>query len=434
MTKIKFFQELINSLFEKPKINKSLNFLFDKKKPLTTKEYVENVATAKGEVSALGHAELLITHCEQLNDTGLIKFFELLRKNYEVNIDDLLMAVQNYEIKKTSENLVKLMKLSEPLRRDIFRRCNAISRGTVRLVNLRERLLKFTIKKPELKAVDYDLVYLFKNWFNRGFLILRPINWETPAHILEKIIAYEAVHEINSWDELRARLAPKDRRCFAFFHPSMQDEPIIFVEVALTREIPSNIQNVLQKDRDFLEPEDAKVAVFYSISNCQRGLNGISFGNFLIKQVATDLSGELKNLKNFVTLSPIPGFRKWMKNKYPKLDVKIEKMKKPDQLSKIKDDLLNCLGEYFFKSERSDKMPNDPVARFHLGNGASLEQINFLGDISSNGIDLSGGLMVNYLYDLEKVEQNHETFVSEKKINISKNAKNSLMKYYKEID
>ena len=434
MTKIKFFQELINSLFEKPKINKSLNFLFDKKKPLTTKEYVENVASAKGEVSALGHAELLITHCEKLNDKELIKFFELLRKNYDLNLDDLLLILKNYQIEKTSENLVELMKQSEPLRRDIFRRCNAISRGTVRLVNLRKRLLEFAVKKPELKAVDYDLVYLFRNWFNRGFLILRPINWETPAHILEKIIAYEAVHEINSWDELRARLAPKDRRCFAFFHPAMQDEPIIFVEVALTKEIPSNIQNILQKERVFLEPEEAKVAVFYSISNCQKGLTGISFGNFLIKQVATNLSYELKNLKNFVTLSPIPGFRKWIRNKYPKFDLKIEKIKKPHQLSKIKDYLLKYLGEYFFKSERSDKMPNDPVARFHLGNGASLEQINFLGDVSSNGIDLSGGLMVNYLYDLEKVEQNHEIFVSEKKINISKNAKNSLMRYYKEID
>ena len=434
MTKIKFFQGLLNSLFDKPKINKSLNFLFEKKKSLTTSEYVENVASAKGEVSALSHAELLISHCERLHDRELINFFEILRKNFEVNSDDLYIATQNYKSEKTSENLVKLMKLSEPLRRDIFTRCNGITRGTIRLVNLRKRLLELIIKKPELKAVDYDFVYLFKNWFNRGFLILRPINWETPAHILEKIIAYEAVHEINSWDELRTRLAPKDRRCFAFFHPAMEDEPIIFVEVALTKEIPSNIQNVLQKERVFLEPEEAKAAVFYSISNCQKGLTGISFGNFLIKQVATDLSYEFKNLKNFVTLSPIPGFRNWMRNKYPKLDAKIEKIKKSDQLSKIKDDLLTCLGEYFFKSERSDKMPNDPVARFHLGNGASLEQINFLGDTSSNGIKLSGGLMVNYLYDLEKVEQNHETFVSEKKINISKNAKNSLMKYYKEID
>ena len=416
MTKVKFLQGLLNSLFEKPKINKSLHFLFEKKKALTTSEYVENVASAKGEVSALGHAELLISHCEQLNDRELINFFELLRKNYEVNSDDLYLATQNYKSEKTSENLVKLMKLSEPLRRDIFTRCNGITRGTIRLVNIRKRLLELIIKKQELKAVDYDLVYLFKNWFNRGFLILRPINWETPAHILEKIIAYEAVNEINSWDELRARLAPKDRRCFAFFHPAMQDEPIIFVEVALTKEIPSNIQNVLKKERVFLEPEEANVAVFYSISNCQKGLTGISFGNFLIKQVATDLSYEFKNLENFVTLSPIPGFRKWMRNKYPKLYAKIEKIKKSDQLSKIKDDLLTCLGEYFFKSERSDKMPNDPVARFHLGNGASLEQINFLGDISSNGIELSGGLMVNYLYDLEKVEQNHEIFVLEKKI------------------
>ncbi len=434
MTKIKFFQGLLNSLFDKPKINKSLNFLFEKKKSLTTSEYVENVVSAKGEVSALSHAELLISHCEQLNDRELINFFEILRKNFEVNSDDLYLATQNYKSDKTSENLIKLMKLSEPLRRDIFTRCNGIARGTIRLVNLRKKLLELIIKKPELKAVDYDFVYLFKNWFNRGFLILRPINWETPAHILEKIIAYEAVHEINSWDELRTRLAPKDRRCFAFFHPAMEDEPIIFVEVALTKEIPSNIQNVLQKERVFLEPEEAKAAVFYSISNCQKGLTGISFGNFLIKQVATDLSYEFKNLKNFVTLSPIPGFRKWIRNKYPKLDTKIEKIKKSDHLSKIKDDLLTCLGEYFFKSERSDKMPNDPVARFHLGNGASLEQINFLGDSSSNGIKLSGGLMVNYLYDLEKVEQNHETFVSEKKINISKNAKNSLIKYYKEID
>ena len=366
MTKLKFFQELINSLFVKQKNDKPFSFFLDKKKQLTTKEYLHNVASAKGEVSALNHAELLISHCEQLNDKELMNFFELLRKNYEVDSENLLLAIQNYDYEKNSQNLVNLLKLSEPSRRDIFTRCNGITRGTIRLVNLRKRLLELIIKKPELKAVDYDLVYLFKNWFNRGFLILRPINWETPAHILEKIIAYEAVHEINSWDELRTRLAPKDRRCFAFFHPAMQDEPIIFVEVALTKDIPSNIQNVLQKERVFLEPEEAKAAVFYSISNCQKGLTGISFGNFLIKQVATDLSYEFKNLKNFVTLSPIPGFRKWIRNKYPKLDVKIEKIKKSDQLSKIKDDLLNCLGEYFFKSERSDKMPNDPVARFHL--------------------------------------------------------------------
>jgi malonyl-CoA decarboxylase len=323
------------------------------------------------------------------------------------------------------------MKVSEPKRREIFRRCNGISRGTIRLVNLRKRLLIVLNKNPQLKAVDYDLVYLFKNWFNRGFLILRPINWETPAHILEKIIAYEAVHEINSWDELRSRLAPKDRRCFAFFHPAMQDEPIIFVEVALMKDVPSKIEDVLKEKRDIFEPEETSVAVFYSISNCQKGLAGISFGNFLIKQVANDLNLEFKNLNKFITLSPVPGLRKWISNKYPKFDINLEKFKKPEQFLKVHETMMGYIGNYFLNSDRSDNMPNDPVARFHLGNGASLEQINYLGDPSLNGIKLSAGLMVNYLYDLDKVEQNHEQFISEKKINISKSAKKDLLRYMK---
>ena len=273
------------------------------------------------------------------------------------------------------------------------------------------------------------MVYLFKNWFNRGFLILRPINWETPAHILEKIIAYEAVHQINSWDELRARLAPKDRRCFAFFHPAMQDEPIIFVEVALMKGIPSKIEDVLREKRDILDPEETSVAVFYSISNCQKGLAGISFGNFLIKQVANDLNLEFKNLKKFITLSPVPGFRKWIRNKSPKVDIKLEKCVTDEHFLKNHDLIMHHVGNYFMKSDRPDGLPNDPVARFHLGNGASLEQVNFLGDSSINGKVLSAGIMVNYLYDLDKVEKNHELLVSEKKINVSKLAKKDLLKY-----
>ena len=244
-----------------------------------------------------------------------------------------------------------------------------------------------------------------------------------------KNIAYEAVHEINAWDELRLRLAPKDRKCFAFFHPAMQDEPIIFVEVALMTNIPSKIQDVLEKKRDILEPCEAKVAVFYSISNCQKGLSGISFGNFLIKQVANDLKFEFSNIKKFVTLSPVPGLRNWIKNKNPKFELTLEKFKKAEQFLKVEPILIKHAGEYFLKSDRFDGMPNDPVARFHLGNGASLEQINYLGDTSSNGLKLSGGLMVNYLYDLDKVEENHEAFISENKINISKNAKKDLIQY-----
>ena len=429
MIKINFFNDLINSLFDKPNKKKSFNFFSDKKKILSTKDFIDNVALAKGEVSALGYAEFLMQHCEKLDEKELIIFFKLMRENFDISSIDLSQAVDEYKVNSNSENLITLMKFSEPKRREIFRRCNGISRGTIRLVNLRKRLLGILKKNPELRAVDYDLVYLLKNWFNRGFLILRPINWETPAHILEKIIAYEAVHEINSWDELRLRLAPKDRRCFAFFHPAMQDEPIIFVEVALMKNIPSKIQDVLEEKRDFLEPDEANVAVFYSISNCQKGLSGISFGNFLIKQVANDLKFEFNNIKKFVTLSPVPGLRNWIKNKKPKFEMILEKFKKSEQFLKVEPSLMNCAGNYFLNSDRSDGMPNDPVARFHLGNGASLEQINYLGDTSLNGLNLSGGLMVNYLYDLDKVEENHEAYTSENKLNISKNAKKDLIQH-----
>ena len=429
MIKFNFFNDLINSLFDKPNKKKSFNFFSDKKKILSSKDFVDNVALAKGEVSALGYAEFLMQHCEKLDEKELIIFFKLMRENFDISSLELSQAVDEYKVNSNSENLITLMKFSEPKRREIFRRCNGISRGTIRLVNLRKRLLGILKKNPELKAVDYDLVYLLKNWFNRGFLILRPINWETPAHILEKIIAYEAVHEINSWDELRLRLAPKDRRCFAFFHPAMQDEPIIFVEVALMKNIPSKIQDVLEEKRDFLEPDEANVAVFYSISNCQKGLSGISFGNFLIKQVANDLKFEFNNIKKFVTLSPVPGLRNWIKNKKPKFEMILEKFKKSEQFLKVEPSLMNCAGNYFLNSDRSDGMPNDPVARFHLGNGASLEQINYLGDTSLNGLNLSGGLMVNYLYDLDKVEENHEAYTSENKLNISKNAKKDLIQH-----
>jgi malonyl-CoA decarboxylase len=209
----------------------------------------------------------------------------------------------------------------------------------------------------------------------------------------------------------------------------MQDEPIIFVEVALMKNIPSKIQDVLEEKRDFVQPDESNTAVFYSISNCQKGLSGISFGNFLIKQVANDLKLEFSNIKKFVTLSPVPGLRNWIKNKNPKFESTLEKFKKAEQFLKVESSLMKHAGDYFLKSDRSDGMPNDPVARFHLGNGASLEQINYLGDTSSNGLKLSGGLMVNYLYDLDKVEENHESFISENKINISKNVKKDLIQY-----
>ena len=429
--KIKFVQELINSLFDKRVNDKSFKLFSSSKQNISSKELINNVASAKGEVSAILHAEAFMVHCENLNDTDLIKLFEFIRDDFDINPAKISEAAENYNKNRNSNNLIKLMKLTEPGRREIFKRCNGITRGTIRLVHLRKRLLDLLVKMPELKAVDYDLVYLLKNWFNRGFLILRPINWETPAHILEKIIAYEAVHQINSWDELRARLAPKDRKCFAFFHPAMQDEPIIFVEVALMKLMPDKIGDILEEERTFLDPDEANVAVFYSISNCQQGLTGISFGNFLIKQVANDLNLEFPNLNKFVTLSPVPGLRAWIKKKNPKLDKSMQGFKKTQQFLKIKPELMMEISDYLLKSDRLDGMPNDPVARFHLGNGASLEQINFLADTSKKGVESSACLMVNYLYDLAKVEQNHEKFISEKKINVSKSAKKLLLEYTK---
>jgi len=244
-------------------------------------------------------------------------------------------------------------------------------------------------------------------------LVLEPIDWSTPANILEKIIAYEAVHAIGSWDELRARLAPEDRRCFAFFHPAMPDEPLIFVEVALMNETPDRIDNLLDLSREERSALAADTAVFYSISNCQEGLAGISFGNFLIKTVAQELKQEFENLRHFLTLSPVPGLINWMTRHEPVLLERINAASDP-RADEVKQLVQQAAIRYFTESTRKDGMPNDPVARFHIGNGAQLEQMNFDGDLSTKGIAQSAGLMVNYRYDLDVVEKNHEEFVATK--------------------
>jgi len=269
---------------------------------------------------------------------------------------------------------------------------------------MRRDLMQMSKDDPVLAAVDVDFVHLFRSWFNRGFLVLRPISWETPAHILEKIIAYEAVHAIDSWDDLRRRLQPTDRRCFAFFHPAMPDEPLIFVEVALTKGIPGSIQKVLAEDREALETDKADTAVFYSISNCQSGLAGISFGNSLIKQVVADLSVELPGLKKFVTLSPIPGLMKWLKE-----IGRDEDAGNPDR--------LKTLGAHYLLSARNgDNEPRDPVARFHLGNGAMIHAVHANADTSAKGVKQSGGAMVNYRYNLKDISTNHERYVGAQEI------------------
>jgi len=383
---------------------------------------MQAVLMATGEVSSLVYAENLLTIIEDLDDDGFAALFTTVLSGHDIDAEALTKAAKDYTTQPSDAGLKAIANIAEPGWIELFRRLNATTNGTVRLVRLRERLLKLIRQKPEVARIDVGLVGLLRNWFNPGFLVLEPIDWSTPANILEKIIAYEAVHEITSWDDLRARLAPEDRRCFAFFHPAMPDEPLIFVEVALTTEIPRRIDDVLALQRDASKANGATTAVFYSISNCQNGLAGISFGNFLIKRVARHLRSELPNLTRFVTLSPVPGLMKWLAVNHPdinKIFAGADRAFWQQEASEHEADFIRAALQYLTKSDRADGLPNDPVARFHLGNGAFLEQLNFGGDRSAKGVAQAGGLMVNYLYDLDVVEKNHEEFNKTKTVPVS---------------
>ena len=383
---------------------------------------VDSVMSTSGEVSSLVYAEHLLNLIEDQDDNGLKKFLKELLKNYDIDTKTLLKDVKNYSSNKSSENFEKVRASSEPDWIELFRRLNSTSNGTYRLVKLRERIR--SLNDEDLKTFDLRLLKLFKYWFNPSFLVLEKIDWETPANILEKIIEYEAVHEINSWDDLRARLAPIDRQCFAFFHPLIPNDPLIFVEVALTTGIPKSIQKIINVDRQEIEIEDANTAIFYSISNCHNGLLGISFGNFLIKKVAKNLKRELPDLNQFLTLSPIPGLMKWMEDYAPITFERCTDKNCSDE------ELMKKTIKYLTESDRDDGLPNDPVGRFHIGNGASLERINLNADLSEKGLSQSYGVMANYLYDLDVVEENHELFFKNKIVQTSNEIK-TLKKTYK---
>ena len=327
----------------------------------------------------------------------------------------------------TVEELRALVTAAEPPRQELFRRLNMAPGGTGRLVAARADLRTALRDDPELRRVDDDLAHLLGSWFNRGFLVLRPIDWDTPAAVLEKIIAYEAVHQIDSWEELRRRVDLPDRRCFAFFHPAMPNEPLIFVEVALTRETPGSVQALLDPERTVLEPSKATTAVFYSISNCQPGLAGVSFGAFLIKQVAQDLASRMRGIETFVTLSPVPGLVRWLETeaeREPDGDAALvvstlgdpDWTENADRVEATRPRLQALAAKYFLTAKRDDGQPLDPVARFHLGNGAELEAIHWMGDVSARGIAQSAGIMVNYRYRLDRIEANHEAYATAGKI------------------
>jgi malonyl-CoA decarboxylase len=307
---------------------------------------------------------------------------------------------------------------------------------------MREQLIDAMAHRLDLAAVDADFVHLFSSWFNRGFLVLRRIDWSTPAIILEKIIQYEAVHRIRGWEDLRRRIDPPDRRCYAFFHPALVDDPLIFVEVAVTRDIPTAIAPILTSQREVIRPDRASTAVFYSISNCQRGLTGVTFGHFLIKQVAEEISREIPHISTFVTLSPAPGFAAWLARERTRDGSTVLSAvdraalghldtdgwwQVPAAREALRDPLMRAAAWYFLHARNPNGTPVDPVARFHLGNGARLEQIDWLADTSTRGVGQSHGLMVNYLYDLKNIEKNHEAFAEGRTI-VAANAVKRLVR------
>jgi len=386
-------------------------------------ELCADLLSSKGEATGVALAARILEGYDRLEPEGRRAFFDGLSGKYDPDPAAVTSAAKRYAADRSSEALAALSAAAETRRQELFRRLNLAPGGTARLVAMRADLLKILREAPELARIDADFRHLLGSWFNRGFLVMRPIDWNTSAAVLEKIIAYEAVHEIDSWDELRRRVGPEDRRCFAFFHPSMPDEPLVFVEVALTRAVPGSIQAVLAPERERVDPRAATTAVFYSISNCQEGLRGVSFGAFLIKQVAEDLAHDLPKLETFVTLSPAPGFASWLaEHARPDPDLPAARAialaaserwrEDPKREAELKTLLLPLAARYFIDAKRKDGQPPDPVARFHLGNGAELLDIHWLADNSEKGLAQSFGIMVNYHYDLDKIEERHEAYAT----------------------
>jgi len=419
MSRTSFLQDLLATIFERgaPRPVSDDN--------RTMEELCAALISERGEASGTRIAAAILDRYEKSTPEEKSDFFRLLVDVHDVNADAIVEAATAYKTSLDAPALARLLDEAEPPRQELLRRLNRLPGATGRLVKMREDLLSMLKENPAFRRADLDFRHLFMSWFNRGFLVLRRIDWTTPANILEKIIAHEAVHTINNWNDLRGRLQPPDRRCFAFFHPAMPDEPLIFVEVALTSELPGSIDSLLSEGREIIPETEATTAVFYSISNCQRGLDGISFGNFLIKQVATDLALSLPNLKDFVTLSPVPGLKRWMREKAEADETDEERRKllvrliEADSFEELEADsqaLAALTAEYLIRAKREDRLPLDPVARFHFGNGASLERIHPLADLSTRGIEQSCGVMVNYRYDLNTVEANHELYVHRRDI------------------
>ncbi len=398
-------------------------------------ELARRLLAQRGEASGLALAQELARLIGAMPPEALSQFLLLLAREFRSDNQDIEKAIIAWQQRPDDKALLALRVAVESPRQELFRRLNMASAGTATIVELRRRLLRMLPEHPELRAVDEDLRHLLASWFNRGFLRLERIDWNTPAAVLEKLIRYEAVHEIDGWDDLRGRLAA-DRRCFGFFHPAMPDEPLIFVEVALVAGISEAIAPLIAKDRAIGAPDEADTAIFYSISNCQDGLRGISFGNFLIKQVVSELQAELPNIKTFATLSPVPGMRRALQDSETFTPARLEALLGEEAWRAIRlagfvdpvaglDGLLKGEEElppsvhkalqrltlaYLTQCRRGNGVA-DAVGHFHLANGARLERVNVMADLSPKGLQQSFGTMVNYLYEPRSLEANHELYV-----------------------
>ncbi|PIW29132.1 MAG: malonyl-CoA decarboxylase [Rhodospirillales bacterium CG15_BIG_FIL_POST_REV_8_21_14_020_66_15] len=413
-----------------------------------------------GEVSARTRAAALGRVYLALDKGGREKFLRLMATNFGTDAKAVDAAIASYQSAKSDgERLEAQLEMQNSLQapwRRLLTQFNALPDGVKFLVDLRAELLPLAKSDARLKAMEHDLRDLLASWFDVDFLELRRIAWDNAsASLLEKLIAYEAVHAIKGWEDLKNRL-DSDRRCYAFFHPRMPDEPLIFVEVALVNGMAGNVQALLDTGAPPADPAAADTAIFYSISNAQKGLAGISFGNFLIKRVVQELSQEFPKLKTFATLSPIPGFRRWLNEILAEGEPKLLTAEERRQLNAAtgrrggakgsllavldtpgwtRDDVMTTALEgpltrlaarYLGREKGKGGRARDAVAHFHLSNGARLERINWLGDTSDKGLAQSAGMMVNYLYDLGRIEGNHEAYTSAGSVDVSSAVKSLL--------
>lgn len=386
--------------------------------------WIDACIDGAGDVAARNRTAQLGRCYLQLSETGRVTFFSLLCQKYDIPEDSLSELMQQWQEADAASRPAltrKLRQQLEPPRMVLLRQFNELPEGVKFLVDMRAELLKLSRNHPHLKPLEEDLKRLLSSWFDVGLLQLEEINWHSGADVLEKLIEYEAVHEIQSWNDLKNRL-DSDRRCFAFFHPNMPNEPLIFVEVALVEGLAGNVQALLDEDAPLADLNQADSAIFYSISNTQKGLRGISLGNFLIKQVVNQLQHDFPQLKQFATLSPVPGFTQWLDNlddadkQLLQLDTDSDGLRQQLQQEPQPEGLqerINALALHYFtqaKHPRYAPFVRDPVAHFHLTNGAQLARINWLADQSDKGLQQSLGLMVNYLYELPHIESRSQGY------------------------